>query len=256
MSVDEGTSFNFLGMNIKISPDKKIEIEMKDQINEAIEWYGEKINEKPATPANKNLFSTTKKSKELNSEKSDIFHSVTAKLLYIAKRARLDIETTVSYLCTRVSRSTEDDWLKLRRVLGFLQSTINDVRIIGADSLQNLFTFIDAAYGVHDIDMRSHTGGAMSMGIGTIHNRSTKQKLNTKSSTEAEVVGTSEYMPYNVWMRNFLEAQGYALNDNVLFQDNQSAMKMEVNGRRSCTGNSRHIHIRHFFVKNLVDKKN
>lgn len=113
---------------------------MKDQINEAIEWYGEKINEKPATPANKNLFSTTKKSKELNSEKSDIFHSVTAKLLYIAKRARLDIETTVSYLCTRVSRSTEDDWLKLRRVLGFLQSTINDVRIIGADSLQNLFT--------------------------------------------------------------------------------------------------------------------
>ena len=56
-------------------------------------------------------------------------------------------------------------------------------------------------------------------------------------------------------MRNFLEKQGYKLEDNILFQDNQSAMKMEINSHRSCTGNSRHVHIRHFFVKDLVDKK-
>ena len=256
MSVDEGDSFNFLGMNITITPDKNINIEMKDQISEAVDWFGEQITEKPVTPANKNLFSTAKNSKQLDDQKSEIFHSVVAKLLYITKRARPDIETSVSYLCTRVSKSTDDDWEKLRRVLGFLQNTIDDVRIIGADSLQNLFTWVDAAYGVHSEDMRSHTGGIMSMGTGAIHTRSTKQKLNVKSSTEAEIVGTSDYVPYNVWMQNFLEVQGYKFQDNIIFQNNhQSTMKMEMNGRRSCTGNSRHVHIRHFFVKDLIDKK-
>ena len=129
------------------------------------------------------------------------------------------------------------------------------MRIIGADNLHELFTWVDAAYGVHDIDMRSHTGGCMSFGTGTVHQKSSKQKINVKSSTEAEVVGTSEYVPYNVWFKNFLEEQGYKLLDNVLFQDNESSIKMETNGRRSCTGNSRHVHIRYFFVKDLIDKK-
>lgn len=38
-------------------------------------------------------------------------------------------------------------------------------------------------------------------------------------------------------------------------QDNQSAIRLEKNGRNLCTGNSRHIDIRFFFVKDRVDKK-
>ena len=94
----------------------------------------------------------------------------------------------------------------------------------------------------------------MSLGTGTIHCKSSKQKLNTKSSTEAEVVGLSEYSPYNLWFINFMREQGYVLHTNDIFQDNQSAIRMERNGRNSCTGNSRHIHIRYFFVKDRVDK--
>ena len=254
LTVETGPEFNFLGMNVKMRKDKKIEIEMKNQILEAIEWLDEDLTEKPNTPANKNLFNVTEESISLNDEKSDVFHSIVAKLLYITKRARPDVETAISFLCRRVSKSTMEDWKKLRRVLAYLKNTINDIRIIGANNLQEVYTWVDAAYGVHD-DMRSHTGGVMSLGVGTIHKKSSVQKLNVKSSTEAELVGTSEYMPYNIWFYNFMEAQGYKVSDNILFQDNQSAMKMEINGRRSCTGNSRHVNIRHFFVKDLVDKK-
>ena len=42
----------------------------------------------------------------------------------------------------------------------------------------------------------------------------------------------------------FMEEQGYAVNKNVLFQDNQSMIRMEVNGRNSGTGNLKHINIR------------
>ena len=65
---------------------------------------------------------------------------------------------------------------------------------------------IDAAFAVH-MDMRSHTGGLTSFGRGMIHCRSSKQKLNTKSSTEAEVVGVSEYIPFN--MSNQLNKRNY-----------------------------------------------
>ena len=58
--------------------------------------------------------------------------------------------------------------------------------------------WVDASYAVHP-DYRSHTGIAMSLGKGTAINVSTKQKINTKSSTEAELVGADDAMPYVLW---------------------------------------------------------
>ena len=52
-----------------------------------------------------------------------------------------------------------------------------------------------------------------------------------------------------------MQYQGYCIKNNVLYQDNQSAIRMKENGRNSCTGNSRHIDIRYFFSKDRVDKK-
>ena len=122
------------------------------------------------------------------------------------------------------------------------------------DDLWSLRTWIDGSYAVHE-NMRGHTGGGMSLGWGLVHAKATKQKLNSKSSTETEVIAVSEYVPYKIWLINFMEAQGYKFKDKVLFQDNMSAMRMEKNGRNSCTGNSRHISIRYFFVKDRLDKK-
>jgi hypothetical protein len=43
--------------------------------------------------------------------------------------------------------------------------------------------------------MKSHTGGALSLGTGVVYITSKRQKMNTKSSTESEVVGTDNVMP-------------------------------------------------------------
>ena len=200
------------------------------------------------------MFQIDDNAEQLKKRQSEIFHSTVAKLLFISKRARPDIEQTVAFLCTRVTKSDVHDWKKLSRLLSYIQNTIDDKQIIGASSIYNLYTWIDAAYAVYE-DMKGQTGGCMSMGYGVIHVRSLKQKLNTKSSTKTEIVGMSEYIPYNIWLSMFLKEQGYDLMDNVVFQDNQSAIRMEINGRNSCTGNSRHIHIRYFFVKDRIDKK-
>ena len=88
-----------------------------------------------------------------------------------------------------------------------------------------------------------------------IHCRSIKQKLNTKSTTESELVGTIEYVTFNIWILMFYEAQGYEITKIFLFQYNEIAIKMENNGRESCTWNSRHINIQHFLMKDRVDKE-
>ena len=83
--------------------------------------------------------------------------------------------------------------------------------------------------------------------------KSSKHKLNTKSSTEAELVGASDYLSYPIWAKKFLEAQGYPLEENIFYQDNQSTIRFEKNGRKSCGPNSRHIDIRYFFIKDRID---
>jgi len=144
-----------------------------------------------------------------------------------------------------MKRVSKSDWMKLKRLIGFIQRTIYEIRVICATSLTEIMSYVDSAYAVHE-NMRSHTGGVVSFGIGAAHARSTTSKINVKSSTESKLVATAEYLPYTLWLRHFMEAQGYSLKDNAIYQDNKSAIFMEINGRNSCTGNSRHINIRYF----------
>ena len=82
---------------------------------------------------------------------------------------------------------------------------------------------------------------------------STKQKLNTRSSTEAEVVGINDFMPAVCWTRYFLQAQGYQVNDNLVYQDNQSAILLEKNGKASSSKRTKHINIRYFFITDRIN---
>ena len=87
------------------------------------------------------------------------------------------------------------------------RSTINNDCIIRATSPDDVYMWVDAPFAVHS-NMRSHTGGIMSFGTGIVHAKSSKQKLNTHSSTEANLVGVSDYLPYHIWMDNFMKSQG------------------------------------------------
>jgi hypothetical protein len=141
-------------------------------------------------PAKSKLFTVSTELMPLGEPKADIFHSVTAIVLWLCKRSRPDLETAVSFLCTRVQAPTIEDWGKLRRLLKFLKKMKNDIRVMGADDILKLETWVDASHATH-ANMRGHTGGAMSFGWGVVHEKSAKQKLNTKSTTESEVVALS-----------------------------------------------------------------
>jgi len=92
----------------------------------------------------------------------------------------------------------------------------------------------------------------LGLGKGSVFSMSTKQKINTKSSTESELVGVDDGMPMVIWTRRFLEEQGYVVTDNVIYQDNQSAILLERNGRASSGRRTRHIDIRYFFASDKI----
>jgi hypothetical protein len=102
--------------------------------------------------------------------------------------------------------------------------------------------FIDAAYGVHQDSGKSHTGCAIVLGESDpIFAKSCKQKIVTKSSTEAEVVvGVSDTAGQAIHLRNLIIAQGYDLGPAVVYQDNMSCMALFTRGepgsdRSNCT---------------------
>jgi hypothetical protein len=99
------------------------------------------------------------------------------------------------------------DYKKLTRVIRYLRSTMELVLTFKAHNMRIVKWWADASYAVH-ADMRSHTGGTMSLGKGVIYGTSTRQKLNRKSSTEAELVGMKEVLLQVLWTRCFLESQG------------------------------------------------
>ena len=135
----------------------------------------------------------------------------------------------------------------------FLKQTDNDCLTLQSNGMHILIWSGDSSFAVHQ-DMRSHTGGTLTMGRGSIINVSSKQKVNTRSSTHAELVGTDDLIGLILWTRHFLEAQGYEVKDNVLLQDNQSTIRLEENGRESAGKRSRHLDIRYFFVTDQVEK--
>ena len=253
MTVSKGNRHNFLGMDILFQKDKTVNISMKEMTKKAIDDFDDDIVRNSVTPAMRHLFEV-KDSPLLSEEKQENFHSVTSLLLYLSRRCRLDIQTTVAYLTTRVSCPTEDDWKKLKRCLQYLRGTLDLTLTLGADDITRMMTWVDVSYAVHD-DMKSHTGGCMSWGTGTLLTMCQKQKLNTKSSTEGEVVGVSDFLPHTIWAKYFLEAQGHEIQENIIYQDNQSAIKIEKNGKQSCGSKSRHIHVRYFFIKDRLSSE-
>ena len=114
---------------------------------------------------------------------------------------------------------------------------------------------MDAAYSVHD-DCKGHTGCLLTLGKGSLHTVSCKQKINSKISTEAELIAVDECIPHILRIRHFLLEQGYnAANTVTILQDNQSAILLEQNGILSSRKGIKHINVRYFFVKQKIDDK-
>ena len=78
--------------------------------------------------------------------------------------------------------------------------------------------------------------------------------MNTKSSSESELVGVDDLLPTVLWTKYFIKAQGYNVKHNIIHQDNESTLKMLTNGKKYCTPRSKHIKAKLSTAKDYHDK--
>ena len=256
IDVKKGPIVNYLGMTFDWSLPGKVRITQLGFQADLVAESGIDPNKRTAaTPAAENLFDTRSEEEagEISQDEKDRFHRLVAKCLYLAKRTRPEILTTVAFLCTRVTKSNLDDVKKLERLMSYLSGT-KDRGIVLSPGLRGIQvrTFVDAAYGVH-ADFKSSSGSTIVLGdAGPISASSSKQSIVTKSSMEAELVASSDMMNEPFHVRRMLVAQGYSPGPIVLYQDNLSCMALIAKGRAG-SGRTRHISIRYYWIKQHVD---
>ena len=111
---------------------------------------------------------------------------------------------------------------------------------LSVNNMSVITCFVDASDRTH-INCKGHTGAYMALGKGAVISMSIKHKINTKSSTEPEPVGADDALPASLWSKYFIDAQGYTVTYNIMYQDNQATQRLEVNGRISSSKRTKHI---------------
>ena len=92
------------------------------------------------------------------------------------------------------------------------------------------------------------------MGKGATSSYLRKVKLNTRSSTETELVTVDMYMSEMLWMLYFIQGQGYGAECVGLYQDYISTQLLMKNGQFSSGKKTKRIKAKFFFIKDKVDE--
>jgi hypothetical protein len=192
LTIHEGPKLDYLGMHLSWSTRGKCAVTMPGYIDEVLD-FASRITGESKTPAGNNLFEIDEASPLLEKGDVEYYHSLTFKLLYLAKRARPDIRLAVSILGCRVQAPTQLDNKKLSRVVQYLRTSAHLGMCLEAskDKPLQAYVWTDASFAVHS-DMRSHSGVVLGINKGPAYCKSSVQKLNTTSSTHAEIVGVSD----------------------------------------------------------------
>jgi Reverse transcriptase (RNA-dependent DNA polymerase) len=251
-----GRKIEYLGMMFDFTVAGEVNITQNGFIDKLLNECNDMVGESD-TPHSADLFSINDKLGLMDSAKQELFHSRTQSLLYLAKRTRPDIQTSVGFLGRRVKKATGEDWNKISKVIKFIRKTKSvGLRFrCGVDKLK-VTAFVDVSYASH-ADRKSHTGCSIFIGdVGAIYCKSSRQNIVTKSSSEAELVGATDLAGAYLWIKNYLKYQSYDMVQEVdLRQDNKAVISWLKNGKAK-DEKGRHISIRYFWLADRIKRGN
>ena len=156
------------------------------------------------TPAAHHLFDIFEDATKISQTDADLFHHFLAEILYLSKRSRPYIKFAVSLIWNILIDPDTDCYKNISRLMRYIKGTIWITLILSIENSRNIKWYVNSAFAVHK-DIRSHTGGFMTMVTGGSYFQYIKQKLNTNTSTESKIFGVGDVMTQVVWTRYFLK---------------------------------------------------
>ena len=105
----QGKRHKYLGMVLDYNKKGAVKVNMTRYVKEMVSEFPVDLGDVAVkTPATDNIFRKDN-SKRLDPTRAEIFHTFVAKGLFLAKRARPDIQPTIAGLCTRVKDPNKGD---------------------------------------------------------------------------------------------------------------------------------------------------
>lgn len=224
VTYDDGNDLSYLGLHINTENDK-VTLSMKKYIEDILK--DNKFTKSVSTPSTRSLFEDSDYRMMLSDHEKGNFHTITAKLLYVAKRTRPDILLTVSYLCTKVSAPTIYDKTKLERLINYLHQTKDKELILNTNHTYDLECYIDASFATHN-DGYGHSGMIIKLFGAPVMCKSVKQKIISKDSTESEIVALSDNYLFAIQIYDLVKELKFNINIPIIYQDNKSVIDLVI----------------------------
>ena len=124
---------------------------------------------------------------------------------------------------------------------------------VRSDSLSVIKLWLDASFSTYN-ECRGHTGGMISLVAGSITSGPWKQRINERISTANNLIGVNYLMGPVLWKLYFIQDKGYIVERNIIFQDNHGTIHLMLNGNKSSLNSIKHINVRYFFVKDVINR--
>ena len=213
---------SYIGMAITRSPDlSQIYISQKGLANRIISDFLPDDFPSATSPASSHLFNHVPDDKPYDRIK---FLSIIMAIMYIAGLSRPDLLLATAYLATKAQHPKEGDHKAALRIISYIKATINHGIKISCQELK-FHLHCDASWASHH-DGSSHTGWILKMGHSFLGSKSSKQRIGSPSSTDAEIIATVDGLKNLKWLDSLTLEIGLPLSICYLYQDNLSASKI------------------------------
>jgi len=189
-------------------------------------------------------------SKPINGEKP--YRELIGSLMYACMATRPDICAAVNYFSQYQSNPLEEHWKGLKRILRYIQGTLDLSLCYTNQSKSPLAGYADADFA-NGSDRKSVTGFVIDVFGNLVSWCTRKQRTVALSTTEVEFVSLATASAEVLWVKMLLGNLGLPLKDPIpVYEDNQSCIHSSKSWDQR---RMKHIDVKYNFVRDLQEEK-
>ncbi|SGY19878.1 BQ5605_C017g08364 [Microbotryum silenes-dioicae] len=154
-----------------------------------------------------------------------LYQSAVGALQYAAHCARPDIVTSVCAAASKVSAPTQADWIAVKRIIRYLQGTIDWGLKYNLEGSTVFELYSDASWGDDMLTGKSIGAFVSIMAGAAISWQSKQQSMVATSTTEAEILAASATAKEAMWLRHLAaDLKIQQPGSTLLWEDNQAVI--------------------------------